>query len=179
MHELFFQVFDKGIMEDGSGRQINFKNTLILLTSNVGTDAIMDMAEKGETKPELEVLEESLKPHLLRVFPPALLGRIVTIPYFPLSAEVLSGITKLKMNAIVKRMKENHNAQMTVSPEVVAYIVDQCRDPDSGGRMVDNIISNTILPTLSREVLDRMVKQSPMEKVELVMKDGAIGYDFA
>ncbi len=179
VHELFFQVFDKGIMEDGSGRQINFKNTLILLTSNVGTDAIMDMAEKGETKPELEVLEESLKPHLLRVFPPALLGRIVTIPYFPLSAEVLSGITKLKLNAIVKRMKENHNAQMTVSPEVVAHIVDQCRDPDSGGRMVDNIISNTILPTLSREVLDRMVKQSPMEKVELVMKDGAIGYEFA
>ena len=179
VHELFFQVFDKGIMEDGSGRQINFKNTLILLTSNVGTDAIMDMADKGETQPELEALEEALKPHLLRVFPPALLGRIVTIPYFPLSAEVLAGITKLKLNAIVKRMKENHGAVMVVSPEVITHIVDQCRDPDSGGRMVDNIISNTILPRLSREVLNRMVAQSPMTKVELVLQDGEIGYDFA
>jgi type VI secretion system protein VasG len=179
VHELFFQVFDKGIMEDGSGRQINFKNTLILLTSNVGTDVIMDMADKGETKPEVEVLEEAMKPHLLRVFPPALLGRIVTIPYFPLSTEVLGGITKLKLNSIVKRMKENHGAAMSVSPEVTAHIVDQCRDPDSGGRMVDNIISNTILPALSREVLDRMVKQTPMARVELVMKDGQIGYEFS
>lgn len=179
VHELFFQVFDKGIMEDGSGRQINFKNTLILLTSNVGTDAIMDMADKGETKPELEALEEALKPHLLRVFPPALLGRIVTIPYFPLSTDVLAGITKLKLNAIVKRMKENHGAAMVVSPEVITHIVDQCRDPDSGGRMVDNIISNTILPRLSREVLNRMVAQSPMTRVELVLQDGEIGYDFA
>lgn len=179
VHELFFQVFDKGIMEDGSGRQINFKNTLILLTSNVGTDAIMDLAEKGETRPELEALEEVMKPHLLRVFPPALLGRIVTIPYFPLSTEVLAGITRLKLNAIVKRMKENHGAAMVVSPEVITHIVDQCRDPDSGGRMVDNIISNTILPRLSREVLNRMVAQSPMTRVELVLQDGEIGYDFA
>ncbi len=179
VHELFFQVFDKGIMEDGSGRQINFKNTLILLTSNVGTEVIMDMAEKGETKPEVETLSEELKPYLTRVFPPALLGRIVTIPYFPLSAEVLSGIVKLKLKAIVNRMKENHGAVMTVSPEVMAYIVEQCKDPDSGGRMVDNIITNTILPDLSREVLSRMVAQTPMSKVEVVMKDGAIGYDFA
>ena len=179
VHELFFQVFDKGIMEDGSGRQINFKNTLILLTSNVGTDAIMDLADKGETKPELEALEEVMKPHLLRVFPPALLGRIVTIPYFPLSTEVLAGITRLKLNAIVKRMKENHGAAMVVSPEVITHIVDQCRDPDSGGRMVDNIISNTILPRLSREVLNRMVAQSPMTRVELVLQDGEIAYDFA
>jgi len=179
VHELFFQVFDKGIMEDGSGRQINFKNTLILLTSNVGTDAIMDLADKGETKPELEALEEVMKPHLLRVFPPALLGRIVTIPYFPLSTEVLAGITRLKLNAIVKRMKENHGAAMVVSPEVITHIVDQCRDPDSGGRMVDNIISNTILPRLSREVLNRMVAQSPMTRVELVLKDDEIAYDFA
>ena len=138
----------------------------------------MDMADRGETKPDVEVLEEALKPHLLRVFPPALLGRIVTIPYFPLSAEVLGGITRLKLGAIVRRMKENHGAAMSVSPEVTAHIVEQCRDPDSGGRMVDNIISNTILPALSREVLDRMVKQTPMARVELVMKDGQIGYDF-
>ena len=179
VHELFFQVFDKGIMEDGSGRSINFKNTLILLTSNVGTEVIMDMAEKGETRPEVDDLSEAMKPYLTRVFPPALLGRIVTIPYFPLSAEVLSGIVKLKLKAIVRRMKENHGAVMTVSPEVMTFIVDQCKDPDSGGRMVDNIISNTILPDLSREVLSRMVAQTDMKGVEVVMKDGKIGYDFS
>ena len=179
VHELFFQVFDKGIMEDGSGRSINFKNTLILLTSNVGTEVIMDMAEKGETRPDVEDLTEAMKPYLTRVFPPALLGRIVTIPYFPLSADVLAGIVKLKLKAIVRRMKDNHGAVMTVSPEVMAYIVDQCKDPDSGGRMVDNIITNTILPDLSREVLSRMVAQTEMKTVEVVMKDGKIGYDFA
>jgi len=179
VHELFFQVFDKGIMEDGSGRSINFKNTLILLTSNVGTEVIMDMAEKGETKPDVDVLTEAMKPYLTRVFPPALLGRIVTIPYFPLSVEVLAGIVKLKLKAIVRRMKENHGAVMTVSPEVMSHIVEQCKDPDSGGRMVDNIITNTILPDLSREVLSRMVAQTEMKAVEVVMKDGKIGYDFA
>ena len=102
----------------------------------------------------------------------------MTIPYFPLSAEVLSGIVKLKLKAIVRRMKENHNATMTVSDEVMAYMVDQCKDPDSGGRMVDNIITNTVLPELSREVLSRMVAQTPMKSVEIVMKDGKIGYDF-
>ena len=97
----------------------------------------------------------------------------------PLSAEVLSGIVKLKLKAIVRRMKENHGAVMTVSPEVMSYLVDQCKDPDSGGRMVDNIITNTILPDLSREVLSRMVSQTPIKTVEIVMKDGQIGYDFA
>jgi type VI secretion system protein VasG len=178
VHELFFQVFDKGIMEDGSGRTINFKNTLILLTSNVGTEVIMEMAEKGETRPDVETLSEALRPWLTKVFPPALLGRIVTIPYFPLSTEVLAGIVKLKLQSIVRRMKENHGAVMTVHDEVFAHIVDLCRDPDSGGRMVDNIITNTILPDLSREVLNRMVAQTEMKGVNVVMKAGSIGYEF-
>jgi type VI secretion system protein VasG len=178
VHELFFQVFDKGVMEDGSGRTINFKNTLILLTSNVGTEVIMDMAEKGETRPDVETLSEALKPWLTRVFPPALLGRIVTIPYFPLSNGVLAGIVRLKLQSIVRRMKENHGAVMTVHDDVLANIVDQCRDPDSGGRMVDNIITNTILPDLSREVLNRMVAQTEIGTVRVVMKAGAIRYEF-
>ena len=178
VHELFFQVFDKGVMEDGSGRTINFKNTLILLTSNVGTEVIMDMAEKGETRPDVETLSEALKPWLTRVFPPALLGRIVTIPYFPLSNGVLAGIVRLKLQSIVRRMKENHGAVMTVNDDVLAHIVDQCRDPDSGGRMVDHIITNTILPDLSREVLNRMVAQTEMARVNVVMKAGVIGYEF-
>jgi len=179
VHELFFQVFDKGIMEDGTGRSIDFKNTLILLTSNVGTDAIMDVADSGQSTPDLDALEEAMKPALQSVFPPALLGRIVNIPYFPLNTEVLTGITKLKLGSIVKRMKTNHNATMTYADEVIAHIVDQCRDPDSGGRMVDNIITNSILPDLSREVLSKMVAGVEINTVAVTLNDGAFEYNFA
>ncbi|WP_298262198.1 type VI secretion system ATPase TssH [uncultured Litoreibacter sp.] len=179
VHELFFQVFDKGIMEDGTGRSIDFKNTLILLTSNVGTDAIMDVADSGQSNPDLEALEEAMKPALQSVFPPALLGRIVNIPYFPLSGEVLTGITKLKLGSIVKRMKANHNAKMTYADEVIDHIVDQCRDPDSGGRMVDNIITNSILPELSRQVLNKMVSGDEISAVEVTLKDGKFEYNFS
>jgi type VI secretion system protein VasG len=166
-------------MEDGTGRSIDFKNTLILLTSNVGTDAIMDVADSGQSNPDLDALEEAMKPALQSVFPPALLGRIVNIPYFPLNTEVLTGITKLKLGSIVKRMKTNHNATMTYADEVIAQIVDQSRDPDSGGRMVDNIITNSILPDLSREVLSKMVAGAEINTVAVTLKDGAFEYNFA
>jgi len=179
VHELFFQVFDKGMMEDGNGRAINFRNTLILLTSNVGTEVIMRMAEGGETTPDLEALDMRIKPELLKVFPPALLGRIVTIPYFPLSREVLAGITRLKLGAIVKRMRDAHGASLSYSDEVLEYIVEQCRDPDSGGRMVDNIITNSILPDLSRRVLARMVEGGEMADLRIELKDGTYDYVFA
>ncbi len=181
IHEMFFQVFDKGIMEDGSGRPINFKNCLILLTSNVGTDVIMDSTDQGMKNDEVdpEALNEALKPAALEVFPPALMGRIVTIPYFPLSPAALHGITNLKLKSVIKRLKEAHGANMTFNKDVLDHIVEQCRDPDSGGRMIDNIITNSILPDLSRQVLSRMVAGEEMQAVEVVMKDGEIGYEFS
>ena len=180
VHELFFQVFDKGVMEDGSGRRINFRNTLILLTSNVGTEVIMAAAARGDARPDPEALAEALRPALLRVFPPALIGRIVTIPYYPLSADMLEGIVRLKLKAIVKRMKAQHNAALDFDPAVIGAIVDRCRDPDSGGRMVDNIITNTILPDLSREVLRRMVWAEPFARVTVALaEDGRFTYGFA
>jgi type VI secretion system protein VasG len=179
VHELFFQVFDKGIMEDGNGRPINFKNCVILLTSNVGTEVIMDMAEAGQTTPDPEEVDAALKPPLQKVFPPALLGRIVTIPYFPLGTEVLGGITKLKLGAVAKRLKGAHGAAMHYGDDVLSYIVEQCRDPDSGGRMIDNIITNSILPDLSRQVLSRMVSGEKMTRVDVIMQDGKIAYTFA
>ncbi|MDD7972869.1 type VI secretion system ATPase TssH [Roseinatronobacter alkalisoli] len=174
VHELFFQVFDKGMMEDGTGRRIDFKNTVILLTSNVGTDVIMDMAARGETRPDPDTLSDAMRPHLQAVFPPALLGRIVTIPYFPLSTEVLAGIVRLKLNAIVGRMKAGHGASMVYTDAVLDHIVAQCRDPDSGGRMVDNIITNTILPDLSRAVLTRTLEGVEFSDVRVDM--GADGF---
>ncbi len=141
-------------MEDGNGRKINFKNTLIILTSNVGTEVIMKMADEGKTRPDPEVLGAAMKPHLTQVFPPALLGRIVTIPYFPLSGEMLGGIVRLQLDRIKKRIAENHDAAFVYSDAVVEHIVSQCNDPDSGGRMIDNIITNTLLPELSRHFLN-------------------------
>ncbi|MBC9246813.1 type VI secretion system ATPase TssH [Paracoccus sp. 11-3] len=178
VHELFFQVFDKGRMEDGNGRPINFRNTLILMTSNVGTGTIMHLAPEGQIEDE-ETLEASLKEELLGTFPPALLGRIVTIPYVPLSAGVLGGITRLKLGSVARRMRDSQNATLSWDEGVIAQIVDQCRDPDSGGRMIDNIITNSILPDLSRQVLGRMVSGEPMSDVTIRVQDGAFVYDFA
>lgn len=178
IHELFFQVFDKGIMEDGNGRPINFKNTLILLTSNVGTDEIMAVAENGEGTPDIDALTEALKPAQLAVFPPALLGRIVSIPYFPLDRAALASITNLKLRAIKRRMKTNHGAELIIDEAVIAHITDACRDPDSGGRMIDNIITNSILPDLSRSVLGKMVSGEEISVVTVDLEDGNYIYGF-
>nr|WP_321455759.1 type VI secretion system ATPase TssH [uncultured Cohaesibacter sp.] len=176
VHELFFQVFDKGIMEDGNGRKIDFKNTIIILTSNVGTEVIMEMADQGNLHPDPDALNEALKPELVKVFPPALLGRIVTIPYFPLSSDVLGGIVKLQMDRIVKRIKDNHNARMSYSEDCVNFIVSQCKDPDSGGRMIDNIITNSLLPEMSRRILNITLDKGEFSNVELGMLDGKFTY---
>ncbi|MEL7090450.1 MAG: type VI secretion system ATPase TssH [Pseudomonadota bacterium] len=178
IHELFFQVFDKGIMEDGNGRPINFKNTLILLTSNVGTEVIMEMAEGGNTEPDVDELAAGLKPFQLEVFPPALLGRIVSIPYYPLGKAALGDITKLKLRSVAKRLKASHNAEMVYGDDVLDHITEQCKDPDSGGRMIDNIITNSILPEMSRKVLERMVAGDEFAKVVVTHGEGGFGYAF-
>ncbi|GLK65506.1 type VI secretion system ATPase TssH [Paracoccus kondratievae] len=178
VHELFFQVFDKGWMEDGNGRPINFRNTLILMTSNVGTGTIMALAPEGIITDE-DTLQASLKEELLGTFPPALLGRIVTIPYLPLSAEVLGGISRLKLGSVARRMRDSHGARLGWDDAVINHIVAQCRDPDSGGRMIDNIITNSILPELSRQVLSRMVSGQAMSDVTIRIDGGGFAYDFA
>ena len=176
VHEVFFQVFDKGMMEDGTGRRIDFKNTLIILTSNVGTDKIMALSRDPKFANDAEALAVELRPDLLKVFPPALLGRLVTIPYFPLSDEMLAGIVRLQLGRIGKRIQENQGAAFVYGDDVVDFIVSQCNDPDSGGRMVDNIITNTLLPALSREFLKRaMAKEEPKE-AKVTIENGAFAY---
>lgn len=177
VHELFFQVFDKGQMEDGTGRRIDFKNTLIILTSNVGTEVIMKMAEEGRTRPDPDQLNAALKPYLTQVFPPALLGRIVTIPYFPLSNEMLGGIVRLQLDRIRKRIAENHDADFEYSDAVVEHIVAQCNDPDSGGRMIDNIVTNTLLPELSRRFLNRALEKVEITSARVNVRDGMFTYE--
>jgi len=156
VHEMFFQVFDKGYMADSEGRHIDFKNTIILLTSNVGTDLIMDMTGDPETAPDPEALATALRPELLKTFPPALLGRLLVLPYYPLSKEVLAGIVRLQLGRIVKRMWENHKIRFEYGDDVIEHIVSRCNEAASGGRIIDNILTNTMLPEISAELLGRM-----------------------
>jgi type VI secretion system protein VasG len=177
VHELFFQVFDKGVMEDGEGRRIDFKNTLILLTSNVGTDTIMMLSKDPSYASDGEALATALKPDLLKVFPPALLGRIVTIPYLPLSPEMLGGIVRLNLTRIGRRLRDNHKAAFTYDDAVVEKIVSLCNDPASGGRMIDNIVTNSILPALSRGILSRQIARELVTEAVVSVVDSEFAYE--
>ncbi|MEM0937127.1 MAG: type VI secretion system ATPase TssH [Pseudomonadota bacterium] len=178
VHEIFFQVFDKGVMEDGEGRTIDFKNTLILLTSNAGTDMIMDMCADPELMPDPESLAKSLREPLLKIFPPALLGRLVTIPYYPLSPEMIGAITKLQLGRIVKRVGEAHGVPLTYSDAVVDTIVERCQELESGGRMIDAIVTNTMLPDISAEFLRRMMDGHEIQSVHIDVSDKNFSYAF-
>ncbi|MCW6509309.1 type VI secretion system ATPase TssH [Lichenifustis flavocetrariae] len=175
VHEIFFQVFDKGQMEDGTGRRIDFKNTLIILTSNVGTDRIMAAQQKGGAIDATE-LATALRPDLLSVFPPALIGRLVVIPYFPLSPDMLGGIVRLQLDRIGQRIADNQNTAFSYGQAVVDHIVSLCNDPDSGGRMIDNIITNTLLPDLSRGFLDRALQNEVPGRVRVSVEDSVFSY---
>jgi len=176
VHEIFFQVFDKGIMEDGNGRKIDFKNTLIILTTNVGTDLIMGLSGEPKYRDDPEELALRLRPALLEVFPAALLGRIVTIPYFPLTNAMLDGIVRLQLGRIDQRIRDNHGASFVYADAVIDHIVSKCNDPDSGGRMIDNIITNTLLPALSREFLKKSLAKEEITQARVTIEDNDFAY---
>lgn len=178
VHEIFFQVFDKGWMEDAEGRYIDFRNTLILLTSNVGTELIMSMCADPELMPSVEGLTTALKQPLLKVFPPALMGRVVTIPYFPLSDEILNLIIRLKLKKIVRRIAQNHDATLSYSDDVIQLIASRCNDVESGARVIDSILTNTVLPTISQEFLGRMLEGKPISEVRIEVVEGNFRYSF-
>ena len=178
VHEIFFQVFDKGVMEDGEGRMIDFRNTLILLTSNVGSELIMNFAKDPELMPDAEGIAKALREPQLKIFPAALLGRIVSIPYYPLSDEVLRKIIVLQLNRIRKRMAENHDIPLTCTDAMHDLIAARCTELESGGRMIDAILTNTVLPQISRELLSRMAQETPLKAVEIDAKDDSFIYTY-
>jgi len=178
VHEVFFQVFDKGVMEDGEGRVIDFKNTLILLTSNAGSDMIMDMCSDPDLMPEPEGIAKALRDPLLKIFPAALLGRLVTIPYYPLSPDMIGKITRLQLDRIKKRVQAAHGVPFSYSDDVVNLIVERCQEIESGGRMIDAIVTNTMLPDISAEFLKRMMQGLTVEKVEIIVENGNFAYRF-
>ena len=177
VQDIFYQVFDKGAMKDGEGRDIDFKNTVIIMTSNAGTDMVMKLCADPETRPDAEKLGEAIRPELLKVFKPAFLGRVTVIPYFPLADDVLRGICELKLAAIGRRVEANYKARFSYTPEVVATVVSRCHEVDSGARNIDHILTGSMLPELSSRLLARMAEGVPVTDVRIVIENGVIGYE--
>jgi type VI secretion system protein VasG len=178
VHELFFQVFDKGWMEDSEGRYIDFKNTVILLTSNVGTELIASMCKDPELTPEPEGIAKALREPLLKKFPAALLGRLVVIPYYPLSDAMLASIVRLQLGRIARRVSDNHKIPFSYDEEAVKLIVSRCTEVESGGRMIDAILTNTVLPVISQEFLKRTMEGQVLKGIELKVANGDFEYGF-
>jgi type VI secretion system protein VasG len=178
--ELFYQVFDKGMLEDGEGREIDFKNTVILLTSNAATDTMTKLCADPDTAPEPEKLVEAIRPELIKIFKPALLGRMVVVPYYPIGDKVMKEIIKLQLSRIGARLAENHGAKFSYDDAVVAEIAARCKEVESGARNVDHILTRTLLPEMSGEFLSRMATGEPVARVHVSVGDGgAFRYDIA
>ncbi|WP_305907352.1 type VI secretion system ATPase TssH [Methylomarinum sp. Ch1-1] len=178
VHEIFFQVFDKGWMEDGEGRIIDFKNTLILLTTNAGTDLIANLCKDPDLMPDPEGISKALREPLLKVFPPALLGRLVVIPYYPLSDEMIATIAKLQLKRIEKRIEESHKVPFSYDDDVIKLIAERCTEVESGGRMIDAILTNTVLPRISEEFLQRMMEGQTVSRTHVKVDNGEFAYEF-
>ena len=178
--ELFFQVFDKGKMEDGEGREIDFKNTIIILTSNAATETVMKLTADPETMPSAEGLAKALKPELDKIFKPAFLGRLVTIPYYPVRDENLKQIIRLKLGKIQRRLAANHRIALDYPPVLVEEVAKRCTEVESGARNVDNILTNTLLPEVSRMLLSEMAEGRKVSAVKVdVGEDGRFQYQMS
>ena len=177
--ELFYQVFDKGNLEDGEGRSIDFKNCIIILTSNAGTDTLMKLTADPETMPDSDGLAAALKPELNKIFKPAFLGRMIVVPYFPVRDEALKKIVLLKVGKIQRRLLESHRIAMKCDDAVIDEVAKRCTEVESGARNVDNILTNTMLPEISRQILSRMAEETLTEQVRVgVGGDGRFTYEW-
>jgi len=178
VHEIFFQVFDKGWMEDGEGRYIDFKNTIIILTTNVGTELIMNRCHNNDDAIDMETLQKELRAPMLQVFPAALLGRIQVIPYYPLNDSTLNKIVDLQLKRIVKRIKNNHGIALSYSDDILTLISDRCSEVESGGRMIDAILTNTILPKISKDLLTYIIDNKTVNSIHLATDEDDIIYEY-
>ena len=178
VHEIFFQVFDKGWMEDAEGKYIDFKNTIIILTSNAAQDVIINMCKDPELMPNAEGLEKAMRGPLTKVFPDALLNRLLVVPFYPISKEVLQRIIKLNLSRVEKRVKENHKVPFTYDDSVLELIGQRCAELERGARMVDALITNTMLPEIGREFLSRLAAGSEIKRVHVTAKEGNFAFAF-
>ena len=180
--ELFYQVFDKGLMEDAEGREIDFRNTIIILTSNTGSDLVMRAVEhgvkEGETtrQPTPQDLVEILRPTLQKTFKPAFLGRLSVVPYYPVQDAILKAIVRLKLDKICRRIEANHSAVMTYDDALVDLMAERCTEVESGARNADAIISSLILAELSSQLLERMAEGKKIKSIAVKLKKGKIAF---
>jgi type VI secretion system protein VasG len=175
--EFFFQVFDKGTMEDGEGRQIDFRNTVIILTSNAGSETIAKLTADPETMPSPEALAKALKPELNRVFKPAFLGRMVVIPYFPIRDEALKKIIALKLSKIQRRVLGTHRVTLTYDEALIDEVARRCTEVESGARNIDNILTNTLMPQISRQILGKIAEGKSLAPIHVAIgADGSFVY---
>ncbi len=167
--ELFFQVFDKGVMDDAEGREIDFRNTIIILTSNVGSATMMQacLNKEAEEMPSPEELEAAIRPQLVKAFKPAFLGRLKVVPYYPLGDDVLASIITLKLDRIGQRVAANHKATFHYDDTLVEAVLARCTEVDSGARNVDNILNGTLLPEVAEAVLAKMAEGSAIGRIEV------------
>ena len=176
VHEIFFQVFDKGWMEDAEGKYIDFKNTIIILTSNAAQDVIINMCKDPELMPDAEGLEKAMRTPLTKVFPDALLNRLVVVPFYPISKDVLQRIIKLNLSRVAKRVQENHKVPFTFDASVPELIGQRCTELERGARMVDAMITNTMLPEIGREFLTRLAEGKNVGRVHVGVKENEFVY---
>ena len=175
--ELFFQVFDKGVLDDGEGREINFRNTVIILTSNTGTDRIMQWCLNAQPQPTPEDIVEGLRDELNQVFKPAFLGRLTIVPYYPVKDAILERIVALKLARIRQRFERNHQAVLSYDEALIKAIASRCTEVDSGARNIDNILSKTLMPELAQRVLERMAQDKPIQSLNIELgSDGDFAY---
>jgi type VI secretion system protein VasG len=180
VQDVFFQVFDKGNMKDGEGRDIDFKNTVLIMTSNAGTDLIEKLFADPETAPDAAGLAEALRPELMKYFKPAFLGRVTIVPYFPLSEDIIKQIVRLQLNKIRQRVKAAYKADFDYAPELVEIIAARCKESSSGARNVENILSRTLLPELSTEVLGRLAAGDSIAKLSVgIDAEGSFQYEIS
>ena len=167
--ELFFQVFDKGVMDDGEGREIDFKNTIIILTSNVASSQMMQacLNKTAEELPTPDELDALIRPQLVKAFKPAFLGRLKVIPYYPIADEVLVEIIHLKLARIAKRIAGNHKAEFSYDKALVEAVLARCTEVDSGARNVDNILNGSLLPEIAESVLARMAEGQGISRIKV------------
>ncbi len=178
IHEMFFQVFDKGYMEDSEGRFIDFKNTIIILTSNAAQEVIINLCKDPELMPGQDALEKAMRGPLTKVFPDALLNRLLVVPFYPISKEVLRLIIRLQLGRLVKRVLENHRAPLTFDDAVHDLVAQRCTELERGARMVDSMITNTLLPEIGREILNRLAAGQEIRRVHVGVKDGNFTFEF-
>jgi len=165
VQDVFYQVFDKGQLCDGEGRDIDFKNTVILMTSNAGTDTIVKLCADPDTMPDAAGLAEALMPELMKTFKPAFLGRVTLVPYFPLSPDIIKKIVELQLNRVRRRVHETYGAKFLWDGSLIETIAARCTETSSGARNVEKILSRTLLPELSAEVLSRLAEGDAIDSI--------------